>query len=418
MKLTFTTLDGGFVSLDLADDMELENVKALCEMDLGVPAGKMVLSANGRDLTDNSKTLQSCGLKDGDMVLVKMMGAVASTSRTGASTGTPPTKIPKIDFSSIQVPQLSRGTSAGTSSAASANSSGFSPAELMQARLIGEQLKKSMEGDPTELERQMAKFPGLVDAALKSDYAAIAQFIRQEEAEALRKRQLLITNPDSHEAQEMIQDLIRRERIQENFEYALEHAPENLATVHMLYVNCSVNGVKMKAFVDSGAQISIISREFAERCHIAHLIDDRFQGMAVGVGTQRFVGKIHACQMEFGGAFLTTSFSVLDGNNMQILLGLDMMKRHQMIIDLKRNVLVIGTTGAETAFLHESEIPQNNAGQPQFVPNESDIQALIGMGFSREAARESLVKHEGNKDAAVADLLHKQADKATSAKPK
>lgn len=199
--------------------------------------------------------------------------------------------------------------------------------------------------------------------------------------------------------------------LQENFEYALEHAPESLAHVHMLYVNSSVNGVKMEAFVDSGAQISIISRDVAQQCHIAHLIDDRFQGMAVGVGSQRFVGKIHACQMEIGGAFLTTSFSVLEDNHMQILLGLDMLKRHQMVIDLKRNVLVIGTTGAETAFLSEAEIPNSGVGRAdgtQFAPNESDIQLLIGMGFSRAAAREALTKYDGNKDAAVAELLQKQ----------
>ena len=98
----------------------------------------------------------------------------------------------------------------------------------------------------------------------------------------------------------------------------MEHTPENFASVHMLYVNCSVNGNQMKAFVDSGAQVSIISKEFAELCHIAHLIDTRFQGMAIGVGTQNIVGKIHACQMSIGGAFFTVSFNVLEANNMQV----------------------------------------------------------------------------------------------------
>lgn len=34
-----------------------------------------------------------------------------------------------------------------------------------------------------------------------------------------------------------------------------------------------------------------------------------------------------------------------------------MLKRHQCLIDLKRNVLVIGTTGTETPFLAENELP-------------------------------------------------------------
>lgn len=41
------------------------------------------------------------------------------------------------------------------------------------------------------------------------------------------------------------------------------------------------------------------------------------------------------------------------------LTGLDMLKRHQCSIDLKRNVLFVGTTGTETPFLGESEIPRS-----------------------------------------------------------
>ena len=42
---------------------------------------------------------------------------------------------------------------------------------------------------------------------------------------------------------------------------------------------------------------------------------------------------------------------------MDMLLGLDMLKKHQCTIDLKKNVLVIGTTGTETPFLSEAELP-------------------------------------------------------------
>merc|ERR1711915_194453 len=47
----------------------------------------------------------------------------------------------------------------------------------------------------------------------------------------------------------------------------------------------------------------------------------------------------------------------LEDQPMDMLLGLDMLKKHQCTIDLKKNCLVIGTTGTETPFLPETELP-------------------------------------------------------------
>ena len=35
------------------------------------------------------------------------------------------------------------------------------------------------------------------------------------------------------------------------------------------------------------------SQDFASKCHISHLVDKRFQGMAVGVGSSKIIGKVH-----------------------------------------------------------------------------------------------------------------------------
>lgn len=72
----------------------------------------------------------------------------------------------------------------------------------------------------------------------------------------------------------------------------------------MLYVDVNVNQVPIQAFVDSGAQSTIISKDCATRCNIIHLLDTRFAGMAVGVGSSKILGRVHLADLEVGGVVL------------------------------------------------------------------------------------------------------------------
>lgn len=286
------------------------------------------------------------------------------------------------------------------------------------------------------------------------------QFTERQQVEQ-QKMKLLTADPFDSEAQRLIAEEIRRKNIEANMEAAIEYNPEAFGQVVMLYINCKVNGHPVKAFIDSGAQATIMSSAAAERCNIMRLVDSRWAGIAKGVGIQKIIGRIHMVQIQIENDFLTSSFSVLEQQPMDMLLGLDMLKRHQCSIDLKNNVLLIGTTGTQTKFLSESELPEcarlsgsveeeqrafeeskklaeelemkealerskESGGastststatfsaqqdKDRILPSdkfsEKDVEEITKSGFKRTEAIEELRKFQGNKTQALAALFAK-----------
>lgn len=71
MKVTVTTLTDNIFTLDVSEDLELENFKAFCEMESGIPAGEILINYNGKPLMDNSRSLKDHGLCDGEVVTLQ-----------------------------------------------------------------------------------------------------------------------------------------------------------------------------------------------------------------------------------------------------------------------------------------------------------------------------------------------------------
>ncbi len=73
MKILLTTLEGAIFPVEVAPDLEIINLKALCEQETSIPLKEMSLSFNGTVLEDDNKTLDAYSIKENDIVMVQKM---------------------------------------------------------------------------------------------------------------------------------------------------------------------------------------------------------------------------------------------------------------------------------------------------------------------------------------------------------
>ena len=144
------------------------------------------------------------------------------------------------------------------------------------------------------------------------------------------------------ENSEIIKAFLEQEKktlaIQNNIEKALEEIPESLTHVNMLYIPAKINGVELKLFIDTGAQVSVMPLKIAQELGLEEILDYQCQGIVKGVGEQQIIGKIHFVELEISDFFMGCSFTVI-AEQKDIILGLDMLYSHSIVINLKERFI-------------------------------------------------------------------------------
>ncbi|KAL6777562.1 DDI1 [Auxenochlorella protothecoides x Auxenochlorella symbiontica] len=423
MQLTVVAeIDGRVLLVDLDGSDELSTLTAIVEAETGIPAAAQRLTLGSRTLQPD-QTLGAQGLAEGDLLMLSL----APTGRAPAPSQNP---------SSLRAFLRPDG-------------SAEDPGALLRMLASNPHALSQL---PPELARAVrdSDIPAFQDEMRR----LTAERVRADEEEA-RFARMAAEDPFNPEVQARLEEAIRQKNVAENFEAAMEYNPEAFGNVTMLYVLMQVNGVALKTFVDSGAQVTIMSQSCAERCGLLRLMDTRFQGTAVGVGSAKILGRIHMAPLLAGGHHLPISIAILDNLGQDFIFGLDNLRRHQCCVDLKAGVLRFGSTEAQLPFLPEHEIPQgepernpmgglsasNNAERshttaasaPQATPSpavgtqasappaaaaqtqpvqtggqagwEGKVLKLVELGFSREQSLAALRSAQGNEDVAASILF-------------
>eukprot|EP00826_Nyctotherus_ovalis_P052380 TRINITY_DN6627_c0_g4_i3.p1 TRINITY_DN6627_c0_g4~~TRINITY_DN6627_c0_g4_i3.p1 ORF type:complete len:456 (+),score=147.31 TRINITY_DN6627_c0_g4_i3:147-1370(+) len=387
---------GKETAIEVDENSIVETVKTVLEIETDVPAAVQLIVHNGRYIQDEpTKSLKYFGIKAGSKITI----------------------VNQIELQQNNAQALK-----------------------LEAQMLIDYYKSNM----MLLDELLARDRPLAEAVVNEDMGYVENYVMaqkqkqllsrmQENAEIQRLREDIM-NPES---QRKIEEIIKRQRINENLRYAEEEMPESFIKVPMLYIDCSVNGIPMQAFIDTGAQSTIMSQNCAKKLQLLKMMDDRYKGIATGVGTGKIIGRVHAAQMEIGGRFFPFAITVIESAtlNVDMILGLDNLKRHRCVIDLAAGCLKLMNGELSVPFISEKDVresyyseqgeiaaeslreeskggkpsPAKSAAAAQPKPaaapvqseNEKKIARLVQEGISRQEATSILANVDWNLDMAL-----------------
>lgn len=382
---------GATCALEVVDEAALATVAELAAIELNLGSdgsdgerapAQFALLKDGAAL-DPRLTVASAGLTPDDQLVVRRQqrdrvsrGEAPPTASAAETERTPTRTLSAPSAHGGGTDSGDGGTDSGDGGGATTTSAADADVERMLSQF------RAMSGAARE--RLRASDAELVAAAERGDRAVLRRRVGAAMQRADAERELLAhaeADPFDLDVQRRIEEEIRQRNVQQNLEAALEHNAESFASVHMLYVSAAVNNVPLKAFVDSGAQVTVMSQQCAERCGIAHLLDKRFSGVVRGVGQARIIGRVHLALLELAGEVMECSFTVVEKQGTELLLGLDMLRKHAMSIDLEHDSLRV--RGRAIPFLPEAEVPVDervNGGGEGGADAEPGVGAGAGDG--------------------------------------
>jgi len=386
----------------------IEWAKALLGMN-----GHIVLFKDGKPLRhEMAATLSQVGIQNGDLLAVQSAQQQQQPQPQQRAAPAPSAAGGGLDFSALLGSATTTTTTTTTPTSASAPSQQLPPPVFFPGMSLNDAIENNphpqvfvkLWKDTPNLQKELNHHnPSLaqkLNSAKQQSLDECTKIWREElvkggirqamdqttkfHREAYLKTKLQ-QNPNDEEAKAYFAKQQHKQQIDQQYREMMNEYPESMGRVLMLYISAKVNGHSLQAFVDSGAQNTIMSKKCAILCGVDHLIDTRFEGTAVGVGTGKILGRIHIVSLQIQQYHFPVSVTVMDDSqglgdkNMDFLLGLDMLKRHTCCIDLDLQVVrfKLGSGSDLMApFLHEKDLDQTKGGTRGFDAEKANLELL------------------------------------------
>ncbi|EUD65794.1 hypothetical protein C922_03777 [Plasmodium inui San Antonio 1] len=369
-------------SLDVHEDTEIFTIVNIIENDFALNMNENELTYNGVPL-NKFDTMKKLNINEGDLLFVRKKLSLDLMPQGNSSTQA------EMEAAGVGANSTSTGAGMAPSGGSGMNANSINNAgglnnaafntlmDRFRTFQENEYIKKEIEillnlkNDRSRMALLQLQDRRMYDAITSQNVEELKKIVKEqlenEKKDKEREQRMYenaLKNPLSEDAQKYIYENIYKNQINSNLALAQEHFPEAFGVVYMLYIPVEINKNVVHAFVDSGAQSSVMSKGCAEKCNILRLMDRRFTGIAKGVGTKSILGKIHMVDIKIGNYFYAVSLTIIDDYDIDFIFGLDLLRRHQCQIDLKKNALIIEDN--EIPFLPEKDIIVNSSHSIDF----------------------------------------------------
>lgn len=190
------SIDQGLLTLDVPLELTVADLKGMVEADTSLPAQKQNFYLNGQALRDDKQTLEQAGLKDGEMLAMMVSRSDGQDqAQQQRQAGSRPANRPPVDAGRI------------------------------------EETRRRLAADPqaiSHLIQSQPEFARVVTDPDKFRQLWEEKARQQEQLQRVRENEIAALNEDPYnaEAQKRIEEIIRRENIENNLQYAYENNPE------------------------------------------------------------------------------------------------------------------------------------------------------------------------------------------------